>query len=215
MSENTMYQDFIKAQKEFKPVLLNRTNPFHKSRYADLGSHLDSVLAALNRNNFSLIQKTHDCDSGVCVETILYHESGNQISGGMLRVPVVKNDPQGYGAALTYARRFSLGALLSLYGEEDNDGNEHIQNTNKQPINKPSLEQRVDKAKESQQQAKIKNIQELTLEAQNIACKGLNALETWWKSKLSQSERDILQADLQKFKSQAKEFDHINQDIGE
>lgn len=211
-TNNSMYQDFIKAQKEFKPVLLNRTNPFHKSRYADLGSHLDSVMAALNNNNFSLIQKTHECESGVCVETILYHESGEKISGGMLRVPVIKNDPQGHGAALTYARRFSLGSLLSLYGEEDNDGNEHIQEKNvSKPVNKPLLQQKIEDIKQAQ--AKLKTKEELILEGNKSCSKGKDSFLSWYKT-VNEQERKLIADKMDNFKSKCEEADMINQDVG-
>jgi hypothetical protein len=41
---------------------------------------------------------------------------------GMLHVPAAKHDPQGYGSALTYARRYSLLAATGL-APEDDDGN--------------------------------------------------------------------------------------------
>lgn len=214
-TSNSMYKDFVKAQKEFKPVVFNKVNPFHKSKYADLGSHLDSVIGPLNNNNFSLIQKTHECENGVCVETILLHESGEHISGGVLRIPVVKNDPQGNGAALTYARRFSLGALLSLYGEEDNDGNEHLpeRNDSRKPINKPIIQQKIDNMKQAQ--AKLKSKEDLILEAEKAASLGIKSLETWWKGNISKEERDSIAYVLPSLKEKAEQFDEINQDVGE
>jgi ERF superfamily len=76
----------------------------------------------LNNNGIYLMQKSHDCENGVKVETILLHESGEQFSGGILHVPASKNDPQGYGSALTYARRYSLMATCGI-APEDDDGN--------------------------------------------------------------------------------------------
>jgi hypothetical protein len=210
-TSNSIYKDFVKAQKEFKPVVFNKVNPFHKSKYADLGSHLDSVIGALNNNNFSLIQKTHECNIGVSVETILIHESGEQISGGILNIPVVKNEPQGHGAALTYARRFSLGALLSLHGEEDNDGNEHF--SEKQQVkfvNKPIIENKVDDLKKLQLE---KHKHALILNAEKKASNGLKALEEFWKVNLSDYERDILKDKLEGFKIKAKEADEINKTV--
>jgi hypothetical protein len=68
------------------------------------------------------MQRSHDCDNGVKVETILLHESGEEFSGGILHVPAGKNDAQGYGSALTYARRYSLMAACGI-APEDDDGN--------------------------------------------------------------------------------------------
>ena len=53
------------------------------------------------------------------VETLFVHESGEQISAGKLHVPAPKQDPQGYGSALTYARRYSLMAACGIAPEDD------------------------------------------------------------------------------------------------
>lgn len=112
----------VKAQKAFGPALKTHTNPAFKSRYADLGACIEAVIDALNGAGIALIQKQHPNDGGVTVETIFVHESGEMLSAGMLSVPAVKQDPQGYGSALTYARRYSLMAACGI-APEDDDGN--------------------------------------------------------------------------------------------
>jgi hypothetical protein len=113
---------FIAAQKSFGPALKSSTNPHFRSKYADLSACVEAVIDALHANGFGLIQITYECDSGVKVETRLLHESGDSINFGVLHVPAVKSDPQGYGSALTYARRYSLMTALGL-APEDDDGN--------------------------------------------------------------------------------------------
>ena len=112
----------VKAQREFGPALKTSRNPHFKSKYADLSAVVEAVIDGLNNNGIALIQQTHECDSGVIVETLLIHESGEQISGGRLHVPASKQDAQGYGSALTYARRYSLMATTGI-APEDDDGN--------------------------------------------------------------------------------------------
>jgi hypothetical protein len=80
------------------------------------------VIDALNDNGIFLLQKNYDCEDGVIVQTVFLHESGEQIDAGMLHVPAGKRDPQGYGSALTYARRYSLMAACGI-APEDDDGN--------------------------------------------------------------------------------------------
>lgn len=63
-----------------------------------------------------------DKGNGVIVETMFIHESGETLSCGSLHVPAAKQDPQGYGSALTYARRYSLMAACGI-APEDDDGN--------------------------------------------------------------------------------------------
>lgn len=112
----------VKAQKAFGPALKTHTNPAFKSKYADLGACVEAVIDALNGAGIALIQKQHPNEGGVTVETIFVHESGEMLSTGMLSVPAVKQDPQGYGSALTYARRYSLMAACGI-APEDDDGN--------------------------------------------------------------------------------------------
>jgi hypothetical protein len=112
----------VKAQKGFAPALKSATNPHFKSRYADLAACVEAVIDSLNANGIALIQKQHPSDGGVAVETVFVHESGEQLSAGVLHVPASKQDPQGYGSALTYARRYSLMAACGI-APEDDDGN--------------------------------------------------------------------------------------------
>lgn len=117
----------VKAQKEFGPALKTAINPAFKSsasggRYADLASCIEAVIGSLNNNGIYLMQLNEEREAGVCVQTIFIHESGEQLSAGSFYVPAAKHDPQGYGSALTYARRYSLMAACSI-APEDDDGN--------------------------------------------------------------------------------------------
>ena len=112
----------VKAQKAFGPALKTSTNPHFKSRYADLAACVEAVVDSLNENGIALIQNSHECSDGVIVETTFIHESGETLSTGKLHVPASKQDPQGYGSALTYARRYSLMAACGI-APEDDDGN--------------------------------------------------------------------------------------------
>ena len=113
---------FVKAQKEFGPALKTSTNPHFKSRYADLSACVEAVIDALNNNGIALMQKLHPSEGGVAIETIFVHESGESMANGILHVPASKQDPQGYGSALTYARRYSLMSACGI-APEDDDGN--------------------------------------------------------------------------------------------
>ena len=112
----------VKAQKAFGPALKTATNPHFRSRYADLSACVEAVIDALNDNGIAMIQKCYDCATGIMVETVFIHESGEMLECGILQVPASKQDPQGYGSALTYARRYSLMAACGI-APEDDDGN--------------------------------------------------------------------------------------------
>ncbi len=109
----------VAAQKAFAPALKTATNPHYRTKYADLAACVEAVIDALNDKGIALIQRTHDSDNGVAVETLFVHESGETITGGILHVPAPKQDPQGYGSALTYARRYSLMAACGIAPEDD------------------------------------------------------------------------------------------------
>ena len=119
---NNIAKAFVAAKREFAPALKTSTNPHFKSRYVDLAACLEAVNEALLNNGIALLQETSEDATGVTVETVFMHESGETIRGGKLHVPASKQDPQGYGSALTYARRYSVMAACGIAGEDD-DGN--------------------------------------------------------------------------------------------
>jgi hypothetical protein len=112
----------VRAQRGFAPALKTSTNPHFRSKYVDLAGCIEAVLDALNAAGIALVQRTSEDNSGVTVETVFVHESGETLECGKLHVPAAKQDPQGYGSALTYARRYSLMAACGI-APEDDDGN--------------------------------------------------------------------------------------------
>ena len=125
---------FVAAKRGFSPALKTETNSHFKNKYADLAVCLEAVNAALLENGIAVYQETFEVPDGVCVETCFLHESGEMLRMGKLHVPASKHDPQGYGSALTYARRFSLMAACGIAAVgEDDDGNAG----SKKPVPKP------------------------------------------------------------------------------
>jgi hypothetical protein len=113
---------FVKAKREFSPALKEKNNPAFRSKYADLGACLEAVNDALLNNGIAVFQETSEDATGVTVETVFLHEAGESLRCGKLHVPASKQDPQGYGSALTYARRYSLMTACGI-APEDDDGN--------------------------------------------------------------------------------------------
>lgn len=123
----------VKAQKGFAPALKSSTNPHFRSKYAALDACVEAVIDSLNANGIFLSQHLTECADGVIVETVFLHESGEGLSCGKLHVPAPKNDPQGYGSALTYARRYSLMAACGI-APEDDDGNAASKRPEQKPV---------------------------------------------------------------------------------
>ncbi len=112
-----------KAQGSIKGAIKDSSNPFFKSKYADLASVVEAIRSAFAANGLSYIQTVEPSQADeVRVETMILHSSGEWISCGVLALPVSKVDAQGYGSALTYARRYSLSAAVGV-APEDDDGN--------------------------------------------------------------------------------------------
>jgi len=108
------------AQINMGKALKQANNPHFRSKYADLGSVMDACLPALNERGIAVIQPTGEDEHGRFIETLLIHgESGETLS---CRVPLIigKNDMQGYGSAVTYARRYGLMAMAGIAPEDDN-----------------------------------------------------------------------------------------------
>ena len=97
----------------------NKSNPHFKSKFADLGSVIDAIKPALIENGLWFSQVSYDLDNHAAIETVIIHSSGEYISCGLVSVPVSKADAQGFGSALTYARRYSLSAAFGVAPEDD------------------------------------------------------------------------------------------------
>lgn len=109
------------AQGMMKFAKKDSSNPFFKSKYADLSSVVEAIRLPLYENGLSYAQTTDTDEHGVIVETVLMHKSGEWISGRLKMVPV-KNDPQGIGSCITYARRYGLQSMVGIPTDDD-DGN--------------------------------------------------------------------------------------------
>lgn len=115
------------AQSQMQSAELNAKNPFFKSSYADLPSIVKACRGPLTDNGLSVAQFPGRTDGGVMeLTTILMHESGEWLES-TLTMPLAKADPQGYGSAITYAKRYALAAIVGVVTGEDDDGHEASQ----------------------------------------------------------------------------------------
>ena len=110
-----------KAQATLQVAKKGSENPYFHSKYADLLSVWDACREALVSNGLSVVQIADiSLPDKAVLETILMHTSGEWIKGRLPLLPV-KPDPQAQGSAITYARRYSLSAIIGLCTEEDDD----------------------------------------------------------------------------------------------
>jgi len=100
-----------------------REKKAHYGMYADLMAYMDAADNALSEQGIAVIQPQHVTDSGNDIQyTILGHSSGQYIMS-KTRLPCKnRDDPQQFGASITYLRRFTYAAMVGL-APEDDDGN--------------------------------------------------------------------------------------------
>lgn len=120
MSDNigSLAAALAKAQGAMTPALKDAANPFFKSKYADLSSVWEAARKPLSTNELAVIQTTNGDSEVVTVITTLIHSSGQWVRG-TLKMRPVKNDPQGIGSCLTYARRYALSAIVGICPDDD------------------------------------------------------------------------------------------------
>jgi hypothetical protein len=112
----------VKAQTSMSNAVKSATNPFFKSKYADINSVREACIPALNENGICALQPTVEIDGKPFVKTLLIHESGEWIAGFTEIICGKQNDAQSHGSGLSYARRYGLQSMVNL-GSEDDDGN--------------------------------------------------------------------------------------------
>tara|TARA_R110002020_G_scaffold410759_1_gene620414 strand:- start:287 stop:790 length:504 start_codon:yes stop_codon:yes gene_type:complete len=115
-----------KAQGEMVMVEAKSTNPFFNSKYASLASVLETAMPALNKHEIALVQgnRWDNENNGFYITSMLIHSSGEWIKSE-IRMPIMKKDPHGVGAATTYGRRYLLSSMVGI-AQADDDGNTGI-----------------------------------------------------------------------------------------
>ena len=120
-STSSIIPALLKAKFSMGAALKDSSNPFFKSKYADLNAVKAACEPALAAQNIGVFQPTLQKDGKSYVRTLLLHESGEFFGSDTEIVCSKQNDPQALGSAITYARRYGLQSLVGL-GAEDDDG---------------------------------------------------------------------------------------------
>lgn len=131
-----------KFQQECDSPKKTASNPHFKSKYAPLEEIIKVATPTMAANGLSHFQSTSSDGDSVVVTTVLMHTSGEFIESDPLRLPMGKATAQGAGSSLTYARRYSLCAILGIAAEEDDDANgasDQQKDTNKQVASESQL----------------------------------------------------------------------------
>lgn len=117
---NELAKALSQAQAVMGNALKDASNPYFKSKYADLTSVIEAVRDPFAKNGLSFTQLIDSDGDLHHVTTVLLHSSG-QFIAGRVKLRLSKDDMQGLGSAISYARRYGLQAIAGL-GAEDDDG---------------------------------------------------------------------------------------------
>ncbi|MBF5007631.1 ERF family protein [Diaphorobacter caeni] len=123
----------LAAQQTITFAAKDAVNGHLRNKYADLPAVIDAVKTALNDNGIAFMQTGSPSDDGkLHLTTRLLHTSGEWLQDTIV-MPLPKQDPQGYGSAMTYARRYGLASITGLY-QDDDDGTRAVAPANTKPV---------------------------------------------------------------------------------
>ena len=120
--KSTIMAALFTVQQAIKPVLKDKKNDHFKSRYADLEAVAEEAGPLLMANGILLLQSPGGDASGMTLTTRLEHVKSGEWVQGTVFLPGQQQSPQGFGSAITYARRYALCAMLGIVTTDD-DGN--------------------------------------------------------------------------------------------
>lgn len=123
---NSLLEALSKAQAKIEGAKMDASNPFFKSKYADLSSVWSAARDPLTENGLCVIQSVEVIETGqTCLCTLLGHKSGQWIKS-LIPMKPLKDDPQTMGSLITYYRRYTLAAIVGI-SPEDDDGEQASQ----------------------------------------------------------------------------------------
>lgn len=119
--------------KAMPKVPKDKINPHFKNKYATLSVMIEKATPHLTANGLAIVQQI----DGDCMTTTLMHESGEFITATATMPCAAPSNPQAMGSAITYARRYAYGSILSLDIDDDDDANAATQAPKQQAAPQP------------------------------------------------------------------------------
>lgn len=128
----------VAFQEDVKRIDKDGVNPHFRSTYTTLDNMIDETKPILQKHGLTVMQFPGGDGERVTIRTLILHQSGEWIESEPLTLRPTKQDPQGIGSAITYGRRYSYAAALSLALGDDDDGNAASAPVNKDPESPPA-----------------------------------------------------------------------------
>lgn len=144
----------IKFRENLKQPKKDANNPFFKSKYVPLENVVEVIDTALKGTGLTYIQVPVSSENKVGVKTTLMAED-EVLETEPFYLPAQKLDPQGYGSAMTYVRRYALSAVFGVTSDEDDDGNSASQQRKTSASRKPQAKQQIARSSEAHDNFKV------------------------------------------------------------
>lgn len=110
------------AQAEMKNPSFDAQNPHFKNKFASLAAVRNAVVPSLSSHGIAMTQELITTEQGgIGCLTHLFHSTGQWMTFGPFVMIPTKSDPQGFGSAGTYCKRYALMAVAGIVGDEDDD----------------------------------------------------------------------------------------------
>jgi hypothetical protein len=139
-----LFPAFVAFQAEMPPVPKDSINPHFRNKYASLGAITEATRPVLAKHGLAYTQGMAIVDGVQVMFTRIIHQSGQWMEDGGYALNPTKNDPQGMGSAVTYARRYTIGSTLGIITEDDDDGNRASEPAPAKPASKPAVKPEPD-----------------------------------------------------------------------
>ncbi len=195
MTENTkITAALIKLQGDLENVKFDAVNPHFKNKYSSLAGIREELRKPLADNKLAITQTFRVEGDKILLVTTLRHESGETVSG---EYPIHAGTPQQQGSAISYARRYSISALLNLASDDDDGEASEGRNSHVEPSRASQRGQRPNVT--AKQPALIDT-------AEKVAGRGLAQLADWWSS-LVPADQKALEGEKLRLKGVAEEAD--------
>lgn len=121
-TSGSLLQAILAVQNETPALVKDKTNPAFRSKYLSLDALVDTIQPVLYQNKlvWTTLPVSDEHGQPALFYRLAHAETGEEISGTMPLL-LTKQDPQAMGSAITYARRYSLCAVLNLVADDDDD----------------------------------------------------------------------------------------------
>lgn len=132
----TLAEALLAFQSDAPALQKNAINPHFKNRYISLDSLMDQILPVLNKHGIVLVQAPSVLNGEASLTTTLLHASTGEKIEDTMFLTLERDNPQGQGSAITYARRYALMSFLGLVADEDDDAQSASTRSGRETTNK-------------------------------------------------------------------------------